>query len=118
MKAKKGLFPELHYDSSKIELTGIESVEGKDAYVLVITTDSGKTTNYYDVASGLKVKKSETAKGPGGQEVVQDTSYGDYKEVDGIKFPYKMIAPAAGQKIEFTTINVKVNTPLTKADFE
>ncbi len=118
MKAKKGLFPELFYDYSKLELTGIESVEGKDVYAVVITGESGKTTNYYEVASGLKVKKLEVGKGPGGQEIVQETSFGNYKEVDGIKFPYQMIAPAAGQKIEFTTINVKVNTPLTKADFE
>ncbi|WP_420570751.1 M16 family metallopeptidase [Kordia sp.] len=118
MKGRKGLFPELTYDNSKLELTGIESVEGKDAYVVVVTADSGKTKNYYDVASGLKVKKSETAKGPGGQEVVQETSYGDYKETDGVKFPHKMIAPAAGQKIEFKTISVKVNAPLTKKDFE
>lgn len=118
MKAKKGLFPELEYDSSKLELISIESVEGKDAYVLVITTDSGKTTNYYDVASGLKVKKSEVAKGSGGQEVSQETSYSNYKEVDGIKFPYEMVVPMAGQKIEFKTIDVRVNVPLTKADFE
>ena len=118
MKARKGLFPELNYDSSKVKLTGIESVDGKDAYVVVVTSDTGKTTNYYDVASGLKVKKSETAKGPGGQEVTQETTYGNYKEVDGIKFPHQMIAPAAGQKIEFTTISMKVNAPLTKKDFE
>jgi len=118
MKARKGLFPELEYDSSKLELTGIESVEGKDAYVVVVTTDSGKTTNYYEVASGLKVKKSEVAKGPGGQEVTQETSYSNYKEVDGVKFPYEMVVPMAGQKIEFKTIDVRVNVPLTKADFE
>lgn len=118
MKAKKGLFAELDYDFSKLKLTGIESVDGKDAYVVVITSDTGKTTNYYDVASGLKVKKSETAKGPGGQDATQETTYGDYKDVDGIKFPHKMVAPAAGQKIEFSIISVKVNAPLTKADFE
>ncbi|EDP98492.1 pitrilysin family protein [Kordia algicida OT-1] len=118
MKSRKGLFPELNYDSSSIELKSIEPVDGKDAYVIVVTSGAGKTTNYYDVASGLKVKKSETAKGPGGQEVTQETTYGNYKEVDGIKFPYKMVAPAAGQKIEFTTISMKVNAPLTKKDFE
>ena len=118
MKSKKGLFAELDYDSNNLELTGIESVEGKDAYVVVVTSDSGKTTNYYDVASGLKVKKSETAKGPNGQEVVQETTYGDYKEVDGVQFPYEMVVPMAGQKIEFKTITVKVNSPLTKKDFE
>ncbi|WP_430411460.1 M16 family metallopeptidase [Kordia sp.] len=119
MKSRKGLFPELNYTDSKLTLTGIESVEGKDAYVVVVENAAGKkVTNYYSVASGLKVKKSETAKGPGGQEVAQETTYGDYREVDGIKFPYEMVVPMAGQKIEFATISVKVNAPLTKADFE
>jgi len=119
MKARKGLFPELYYESTKMTLKGIEFVEGKDAYAIEIERTNGeKVTNYYDVASGLKVKKAETSMDPGGQEIVQETSYGDYKEVDGVKFPYKMIAPAAGQQLEFTTISVKVNEPLTKKDFQ
>ncbi|MEM6720836.1 MAG: insulinase family protein [Bacteroidota bacterium] len=119
MKAKKGLFPELYYDNNKITLKAIESVKGKDAYVIEVENSAGKKIkNYYDVASGLKVKKAETSKGPGGQETVQETTYSDYKEVDGVKFPHKMVAPAAGQKLEFTTISVKVNEPLTKEDFQ
>lgn len=119
MKARKGLFPELNYSDSKLTLKGIESVEGKDAYVVEVEKSSGeKVTNYYDTTSGLKVKKAETAKGPGGQEVVQETTYGDYKEVDGIKFPYEMVVPMAGQKIEFKTISVNVNKPLKKEDFQ
>ena len=119
MKARKGLFPELDYSDSKLTLKGIEPVNGKDAYAVEIEKSSGeKVTNYYDVTSGLKVKKAETAKGPGGQEVVQETTYGDYKEVDGIKFPYEMIVPMAGQKIEFKTISVDVNKPLKKEDFQ
>ncbi|AXG68474.1 putative zinc protease [Kordia sp. SMS9] len=119
MKAKKGLFPELYYDSNTIKLTGIEAVDGKDAYAVVIEkADGSKTTNYYDVASGLKVKKAETAKGPGGQETAQETTYGEYKDVDGVKFPYKMVLPMMGQKVEFSTISAKINAPLTKEDFQ
>lgn len=119
LKAKKGLFPELFYSDSKLTLTGIEPVEGKDAYVVVVENAKGdKVTNYYDVASGLKVKKAETSKGPGGQESVQETSYGDYKDVDGVKFPYKMVLPMMGQKVEFSTVSAKINAPLTKEDFQ
>ncbi|WP_298417102.1 pitrilysin family protein [uncultured Kordia sp.] len=119
MKSRKGLFPELNYTDSKLTLTAIESVEGKDAYVVVVENAAGKKeTNYYDVASGLKVKKAEKTKGQGGQEVVQETSYGAYTEVDGIKFPYSMTVPMAGQKIELSIISLKVNTPLTEKDFE
>jgi predicted Zn-dependent peptidase len=119
MKSKKGLFPELFYGDRKLTLKGIESVEGKDAYAVEVEDEKGeKVTNFYDVASGLKVKKSELTPGPGGQESVQETSYGDYKEVNGVKVPYKLVLPMMGQKVEFTTISAKVNAPLTKEDFQ
>jgi predicted Zn-dependent peptidase len=119
MKARKGLFPELYFEKDKITLKGIESVDGKDAYAVEVVDASGeKSTNYYDVASGLKVKKSEMTPGPGGQEVAQETIYGDYQEVDGVKLPYKMVLPMAGQQVEFSTVSAKVNEPLTKKDFQ
>ncbi|MBC8755582.1 insulinase family protein [Kordia sp. YSTF-M3] len=120
MKAKKSLFEELTFgENSKMVLKGIESVDGNDAYAIVIEKANGdKSTNFYDVKSGLKVKESSTVKGPGGQEVAQDRFFGDYKEVDGIKIPHLMIIPAAGQKIEMVAVSTKINAPLTKADFE
>ncbi|WP_299890287.1 pitrilysin family protein [uncultured Lacinutrix sp.] len=121
MKTKKGLFDELLLmadTTKKVKLMSIEPIDGKDAYVVVVEDAKGeKTKNYYDVASGLKVKSSATAKGPGGQDVTQDTSYSDYKAVDGIKFPHKMVVPMAGQNVELTTTSIKINTPLTDADF-
>ncbi|MGH1386475.1 M16 family metallopeptidase [Kordia sp.] len=119
MKSRKGLFAELYYDSSKLTLKGIESVDGKDAYAVVIEKATGeKTTNFYDVKTGLKVKETSMVKGQGGQEVPQDRFFSDYTEVDGIKIPHGMVVPAGGQKIEFSVISVKVNAPLTKADFQ
>ena len=122
MKDRKVLFDELAYlkgENSKMVLKAIESVEGQDAYVIVVEKANGdKSTIYYAVESGLKIKKSDTGKGPGGQEVTQDTSYADYKEVDGIKFPHQVVVPMGPQKIEMTMKSVKVNSPLTKADFE
>ncbi|WP_452222766.1 M16 family metallopeptidase [Lacinutrix chionoecetis] len=122
MKEKKGLFEELNLmndTSKKLALTGIETVDGNDAYVVKIEDADGETAkNYYDVASGLKLKSSKTVKGPGGQDVVQDAMFGDYKEVDGIKFPHYSTLPMAGQNIELKTSSVKVNAPLTMSDFE
>ncbi|MEM6684933.1 MAG: pitrilysin family protein [Bacteroidota bacterium] len=119
MKSRKGLFPELFYDSSKISLKGIEAVDGKDAYAIVIEKANGeKRTNYYDVKSGFKVKESSIAKGPGGQEIPQDRMFGDYQDVNGVKIPHMMVIPAAGQKLEMTAVSIKVNTPLSKEDFQ
>ncbi|MEJ6792842.1 MAG: pitrilysin family protein [Lacinutrix sp.] len=121
-KAKKGLFDELNLmndSTKKLTLSGIEAVNGADAYVLVIENEEGETSkNYYDVTSGLKIKSVSTAKGPGGKEITQEKTFGDYKEVGGIKFPYATSVPMGGQSVELKVTAVKVNEPLTNADFE
>jgi hypothetical protein len=41
----------------RVELVGTESIDGKDAYAIVLTPNEGKPiTRYYDIASGLAVK--------------------------------------------------------------
>ena len=121
-KAKKGLFDEINLmndSTKKLSLKGIETVDGADAYVLVIEDKDGETSkNYYDATSGLKIKSVSTAKGPGGKEITQERTFGDYKTVDGIKFPHVNSVPMAGQNIELKVTGIKVNEPLTDADFE
>jgi len=76
----------------------------------------GKSTYYYDVKSGLKVAESKTLE-QGDQKIEQTTSYADYKEVKGIKIPYKTVLNI-GMEIELTTTEVKVNEGVSDADFK
>ncbi|WP_299250001.1 pitrilysin family protein [uncultured Lacinutrix sp.] len=121
-KAKTALFDELGLmanSSLKVSLDSIETVDGNDAYVLVIEDKDGESTkNYYDVTSGLKIKSVSKGKGPGGQEITQERTFGDYKEVSGIKFPHVTSVPMGGQNVELKVTTIKVNEPLTAADFE
>jgi hypothetical protein len=50
---------------------------------------NGKTTLYYDVASGLKVAESKVMEK--GKSMTQTTNYGDYREVKGVKVPFNII---------------------------
>jgi hypothetical protein len=95
-----------------VVLDGIENVNGSDAYAV----KDGKSTYFYDVNSGLKVAESKTME-KGGQKITQTTSYGDYKEVKGIKFPYKTVVNL-GMEIELTTTEVKINEGISDADFQ
>ena len=95
-----------------VVLDGIEDVNGSDAYAV----KDGKSTYFYDVKSGLKVAESKTME-RGGQKMTQTTSYGDYKEVKGIKFPYKTVLNI-GMEIELTTTDVKINEGTSDADFQ
>ena len=69
------------------ELTGVEEVNGASAYVIQFNESE---TNYYDVETGLKVKKVTTVTGPNGQIIEQPADYSDYQEVDGVKFPFNV----------------------------
>lgn len=107
-------FPELTMAAkTSIALDGIESFNGADAYVI----KDGKTTHYYDVNTGLKTGQAVTQEA-NGQKMTQITSYGDYKEVKGIKVPYKVSMAFGPQEIEFKTTDVKINEGVSDADFQ
>ncbi len=72
---------------------------------------------YYDVKTGLKLGKS-TVQEAGGQKVTQTISYADYKDVKGIKIPYKTTMSLGPQEIEFVASEVKINEGVTDADFQ
>ncbi len=95
-----------------VTLDGIESFNGADAYVI----KNGKTTLYYDVTSGLKIGKAVVQEA-NGQKMTQITNFGDYKEVKGIKLPFKTSLSFGPQEIEFKTTEVKINEGVTDADF-
>jgi zinc protease len=107
-------FPELTMGAkATVTLEGIESFNGSEAYVI----KDGKTTHYFDVNSGLKLGKSVVQEA-NGQKMTQITNYGDYKDVKGIKVPYKVSMAFGPQEIEFKTTEVKINEGVSDADFQ
>ena len=92
--------------------TFLMAINGIDAYVI----KDGKSTYYYDVKTGLKVAESKTIE-QGDQKMEQTTSYADYKEIKGIKIPYKTVLNI-GMEIELTTTDVKINEGVSDADFK
>lgn len=124
MKNQKGIFPQLYYfdGSYKLENAGIEKVDGKDAYKLNVTDASGnKSTEYYDVNSGLLVRLDKTVKAQG-QEVSQTIVFSDYRKTGNVLLPFKntltVQTPAGSQDIEITLTDIKVNQGVTAADFK
>ena len=113
LKASAMPFDELKLSiKTGVTLDGIESFNGADAYVI----KDGKSTLYYDVKSGLKIGKAVVQEA-NGQKMTQITNFGDYKEVKGIKFPFKTSLSFGPQEIEFKTTEVKINEGVTDADF-
>ena len=115
VKEKKDAVPfvELSFLSDKtIVLSGIESLNGQDAYAVQV----GTTKYFYDVKTGLRVA-TENESGEGAQKRKTMTYYADYVEVKGVKFPYKTTLDV-GMPLEFITQDVKINEGVTDKDFE
>lgn len=111
-KTEAAPFTELSVKNAKLER--IESVDGKDAYV--VSFESGKEA-FYDKASGLKVKEVTTQEAMG-QSVTSTISFENYKEVDGIKFPFTIKQAAGPQEIAFEISKVSINEGVADSDFE
>jgi hypothetical protein len=96
------------------KLKGIESVDGKDANAVEVTSPKGRViTNYYDVASGLKVKESKSEEG-----AVSSVTIKEYRTVNGVKIPVKLLIEQGPVKINFEVTDVQANTGIKVADLK
>lgn len=112
-KANGGVFPELSV-SEKAKLTGIEPVNGEDAYVV---QTSEKTKEYYNTENGLKVQ-TVTTQSQAGQTVTNTTGYDNYKAVKGVKFPHTMNVSFGPQEVEISISEIKINEGVSETDFQ
>src|SRR5699024_10635647 len=103
------LFAELEVPENA-EITGIETVDDEEAYVVKL---SDEQSVYYSVDSGLKLQTVETT--PMGEAT---TSYKDYKEVKGVKFPHTISLPIGPQSLDLKAESIQVNENIDTADFE
>lgn len=100
------LFPELGITEAK--LSGTEMLEGTK--VFVVDLDANKKA-YYDSESGVKLKTVQSVE-KGGNTFTIGTTYGDYRNVDGVLFPFSMVQNAGPQVFEFTVKSLEVNQDL------
>ena len=105
----------LNNENSK--LSGIESVDGKDAYVISTKGEIISTDIYFDVETGLKVKEVQTVT-MNGQSQKQEATYSNYKDYNGVKFPGIKIGSLGPQKVEFKLIDAKINEGVSEEDFQ
>ncbi len=119
-KIRSTLFPELHYDQLGVKrtLAGIEKVGSADAYKVVLETPSGsQATEFYDTNTFLKLKQVMSGE-MGSTTVTQTTLFSDYRDINSIKFPYKLQTLIGSQDIPWTVTSVETNTNLSDESFE
>ena len=105
---------------NKVELLGKEKLEGTDAYKLRVALKNGDViTMYLDADSFLEIKE-ELKRNVRGSEQEVEAVMGDYKEVNGLMFPFATENGIKGcqQKQKITISKIELNTPVDDAIFK
>ncbi len=116
MRIEATLNPELNLDKLGIttELTGAGDVNGKKVWKVKMTMPSGtSSTDAYDQDTGLKVQ-SVTQQG----QMTVTTTYSDYREVEGVLYPFKSVQSLGSQVVEIETKSIEINTGIDDSVFE
>ena len=96
----------------KLFYEGTEKVDGKDADKIKMVLPSGlRWFAYFDSETGTKLKEEKEKQTQMGLMNIAYT-FADYKEVDGVKYPHKIVQSVAGQTIDVTVSSIKVNKGL------
>ncbi len=104
---------------SKLELLGREKASDRDAYVLLLTPETGPAARLFiDADTYLLVKTVITINVPQiGSDVEQTVTVSDYRDVDGMKVPYRIESNNQFQTVSVVTTKVEQNTTIDDGMF-
>lgn len=109
---------------AKMQVEGVENVNGHDAYVVIAQPQGEREERlYFDVQTGLLLRKWSSLPTPVGDAPFQ-VNYDDYRDTgSGVRFPYLITMNPAGPRLEPSTtvilrvIKVQDNAPLDSSKF-
>jgi photosynthetic reaction center cytochrome c subunit len=109
---------------AQMQVRNIENVNGHDAYVVIARPQGDRAERlYFDVQTGLLVRKWNSLATPAGEAPFQ-VDYQDYRDTgSGVKFPYVIIMNPANARTEpSSTATIRVtkvqdNAPLDSPKF-
>ncbi len=101
-------------EDENVKFSSLEEEDGKTLHVLQVSDNSFVS---YDAETGLKYKQTELAEMPDGSKVPQSTYFEDYRDVNGILFPYVVKIPMGPQSLDMNVINLTLNPEVSDSDF-
>ncbi|MGB4960381.1 MAG: pitrilysin family protein [Saprospiraceae bacterium] len=122
LKKQSIMFDQMVYNTPayKMELKGVENVEGQNCYKILITeSDGSSTTEFYDVKTNFLIRNVKSQGGPDGQSMSITTDFKDYKEVGGIMMPYlAIITGAMPVPLNLESVGIEINKPMPDDTFK
>lgn len=104
---------------SQVELLGKEDLDGKAAYRLKITTKSGDIRWYLIDGATFLTAKWEGTRKVGNESLRWESVLSDYREVQGLKFPFQIDqgSPGTEYKQTLTIDKIEINPKIEEAHF-
>jgi hypothetical protein len=101
-------------------LAGKDTVDGKSCVgIKLMRKDGDAETYYFDQLTYALVMKVSMSKNTELQGTTLNTLYSDYRDVNGIKIPFKSLNKSNDQLIlEVTTEKAEVNIPIDDQEFQ
>jgi len=94
-----------------------EQADSIDCYVVKMVLPSGlRWQQYYSTETGFKIKEIKELHAEQGL-FEQESFYSDYRKVDGLKFPFKIVQNMGMQKLELNVSSIKLNTGINDETF-
>jgi len=139
VKSPRGLLPQFELDGTDLEGAKLEAMMSFPGQIKTVLNNFrvGSTDNigdrevrvvqgtgprgllatlYFDIQSGLLLRVVRFTPSPIGRVSIQ-MDYGDYREVNGIKFPFKYTFSWLDGRDQFQLSGVQTNVPIDAAKF-
>jgi len=101
-------------------LEGKDSLNGMSCYKIKFVRKSGETETYYfDVATAAIVLKVAPSKNAEMQGAVLNTLFSDYRDIGGVKIPFRSVSRLGDQNILTVTVEkALLNQPIDEKEFK
>jgi outer membrane lipoprotein-sorting protein len=115
----EGPFVDYKTKGNKIEYVGREDVEGKSDYKLKLTNKNGDTSFFLFDPDTYLISKWEGTRKVGDKDVPWESFFRDFREVDGLKYPFliESDAPGTEQIQKIAADKIEVNVPMEDSRF-
>lgn len=114
-----GPFVDYKAKGNQIELVGKEELDGKPIFRLKLTNKNGDVRFYLFDASSYLLLKWEGIRKVEDKEFSWESSFSDFRDVQGLKYPFKIDQGSPGTEIQqkLITEKIEINPQIDDAHF-
>ena len=104
---------------NRIELAGKEDLDGRPAYRLKLTSQNGEVRFYLFDASSFLLLKWEGTRKIEGKDYPWESFFTDFREVQGLKYAFKIDQDSPGTDIKqtLTAEKIEINPQIDESRF-